>query len=40
MEEKRKLRDQAILKVSNIIEKKRMLDRRVAEVEEQREQIL
>lgn len=40
MEEKRKLREQAIYKVSNIIEKKRQLDIRVAEVEEQRVQIL
>ncbi|CDW91345.1 histidine acid phosphatase family protein [Stylonychia lemnae] len=40
MEEKRKLREQAIYKVTNIIEKKRQLDIRVAEVEEQRTQIL
>lgn len=40
MEDKRKLRDQAIVKVSNIIDKKRNLDKRVAKVEEQRVQIL
>lgn len=40
MEEKKRLRDQAILKVSKIIDKKRKLDQKVAEVEEQRLQIL
>ena len=34
MEEKKRLRDQAILKVSKIIDKKRKLDQKVAEVEE------
>lgn len=40
METKKKLRDQAIFKVSKIIDKKRNLEIKVHEVEEQRLQIL
>lgn len=40
MEEKQRLRDQAVAKVNKVYEKKRNLDLRVAEVEEQRNQIL
>jgi hypothetical protein len=36
MEEKKRLRDEAIIKVQKVIDKKNKLDQRVAEVEENR----